>query len=124
MKKLLVTLMLSAGLVSVTSAGPLDCYNNNSNPCCINLWSIVAATQPPNTILTNDNHQAGHFDRILTNDGTDGQECKDEASFLVDGVPRGVGIFQWQSWDWADTIVLYSIPPPSANKDKAIITNN
>ena len=123
MKKILVILMLGAGFVTVASADErLDCPNNPSNQCCIDVSSIQSAinrsTTQPQSIKTTDNYTVVGILAHLTNDGTDDTKCKDMALSLAQNKTT-VAYFQWQPGEWVTTIAWYS-NGSSANKDNVI----
>ena len=125
MKKLLVILMLGAGLVTVASAdNSLDCTNNTTNLCCIDVASIQSAISQSttHTVATSDYYNLYGVLTSVNNDGTDGNNCKDIAGYYNNGRKYGAE-FQWLPGDWAYTIVWYS-NGSSANKDNAIIHAN
>ena len=112
MKKLLVTLLLTAGFVTVASAGPLACANNTTNQCCIDMINIgTAAAQAPNHgIITQDGISVTSLSGVLTNDGTDGTGCLDIADYVTSTQPYGQGLFGWQAGNWAKTIAAAKEP--------------
>ena len=115
MKKLLVFLMLGAGLVTVASADePLSCTTTSSNQCCIDVYSVEHAikgsTTRPKTIKTNDDDPKYVIAlySILTNDGTDDRTCKDQGmGWLFTTNKLYFDNFEWKPGDWADTIMSY-----------------
>ena len=109
MKKLLVTLLLGAGLVSVTSADePLDCTNNTTYQCCADVYQIhnIIPYLTEHAITTTDKYLVSAVDTVLINDGEKaGSWCLDGATYLdANGKPTFHGNFTWQPGAWMTTI--------------------
>ena len=123
MKKLLVILMLGAGFVTVASADePLDCNNNNSNPCCNDVVYVqnLLAQQKGSGVPLLDGYNVLNIQYKLVN--SDLFTCIDTAEAVRDGKVV-YGDVKWSTGDWPET-AEFTATNPSANKDKAIITNN
>ena len=124
MKKLLVILMLGAGLVSVASADePLVCSTNPTNQCCVDVSDLQDTInhEENQTIVTQD----GHYLHLVTtsslvNDGVPlATWCEDKGVYVDPGNPPNYVVVTWLPGDWVHSIRTY--PVPSANKDNAII---
>ena len=110
MKKLLVTLLLAAGLVTVASAlEPLDCTNNTTNKCCVDedyvrnkLDNSKGAGVP-----ISGGYTLFFIDYVLTNDGSNGVclspiQAKDpDGSFVI-------GNAKWSPNNWNGSAVVSS----------------
>ena len=117
MKKLLVFLMLGAGLVTVASANvPLDCRTDTTNnQCCVDVHSIQggihASPHNPHSITTTDHNYVVGIGEDLVNDAIAGGNCLDRASYLNLAGEWVVGYFDWQPGNWINTIVFDGNPP-------------
>ena len=95
--------------IRTTSASdPLDCTNNTTNQCCVDVHSIENEINqsPPNySITTTDNYELLSVSQVLfNNDGTDvDNTCVDYAVYKQDG-QRTVAVFQWAPGRWVSTI--------------------
>ena len=105
MKKLLVILMLGAGFVTVASAEPVDCTNNNTDSCCIdvhNMQSAIAAN--PNAVTTSD----GLSIISTLSEGLDeasNNNCWDSVTFVsVPTKSHLPGIANWTPGQWTNTL--------------------
>ena len=138
MKKLLVILMLGAGFVTVASAdNSRDCTTDTTNnQCCVDVSALQSAfNQTPYYVkaIVGDGNVTRPISTTLTNDGTDGEWCKDEARYVVGNQPPINAEVFWQPGNWVNSIQLdrsssankdNAIIIIPGNKDKAIITNN
>ena len=100
----------------------LDCTNNTTNQCCIDVANIQNAISqsPTGEIETRDGKIiVAMDDEFLQNDGIDGTNCIDDAK-----EERGGAYFQWQPGNWVTTIRYYGPISSSNNPDARIITNN
>ena len=109
MKKLLVTLLLGAGLLSVTSAEELYCKSTSSNQCCIDFQDMQVAliNSPDHLIYTTNNYSIFSMDPQLVNDGFHDSNCKNWDEYIIEYSWYN-GLFEWKPGAWESTIKFLS----------------
>ena len=111
MKKILVILLLGAGFVTVASANtPLDCTNNTTNPCCVDVQNINqiildSVKSGQGYVLTTDDYMLSSLKVQLIDTVS---TCEDEATYLIDGTSTGQAVFSWVPGDWDRSIKRFS----------------
>ena len=108
MKKLLVILMLGAGLVTVASAAQNHCNIDPSNQCCIDVsqMSNEMANLPNHAIRSSDGYYVTMFSQILEAGGV---TCEDEALYsIIPGQTTQTGNFQWTAGQYSDRLIRVS----------------
>ena len=106
MKKKLL-LVLVAGFVTVASAKKsLDCTNNTTNQCCIDVHSIQSAivNSPTHAIKIDGNLSLVALKSDLTSSY---RSCVGMGGWSEDGT-NDSGLVEWQHGDWVDTIFLFT----------------
>ena len=99
MKKLLIILMLGAGLVTVALADSPDCTDHtNTSQCCIDLHTMNNAimNSPSRSIPGAFGVAVTNLSPHLINDGTSGTACSTSAYFSTSIDVKHHGTCEWR----------------------------